>query len=331
MLCNLLLSAQQDTEQSRIYDDYQKFKQTFDNEVANEAIRPVKTIIHPASAPVIFNNIPKSNYQSVYAIGISDPGMDKNKAVELATARAKIIAALMVFPEVGIITDNYTNEKQNGTSSEFVTRYASFFQLNSSLEIDITSFTVENVEFTSFDEAVVLVHCTIPNSQTSGTVSAKVSAYQNERQKQVRFDNEGKFEILGSEKMLDSVAFSTSYEVTSLNNISNIKTILDSKLQNLEYLNYRYSSNSTNCLPDSITNNGTKLTYGLWKAFAEQFLIRVFQNLQKADFDIKQVDDNYNAGKQTLSRELIKSQASFQLSEIFVSNNHLSLKIDPIN
>ncbi len=331
MLCAYLLTAQQDTGSDRIYDDYQKFKQTYDNEVAIEAVRPVKTILHPASVPDILKNIPRSNLQSVYSVGISDPGMEENKAIELATIRAKIIAALMVLPEIGILTDNYANEKQKSKSSEFVTRYSNFFQLSSSLAFDSTGFTVENIDFTSFGEAVVLIRYKIPTNQTSRTIFAKASAYQNERQKQVSFDTEGKFEIRGSEKINDSIIFSTSYEVTSLNNISNIQTIIDNKVNILDYLNYRYSSDTTNYLPDSLAPGGTKLTYGLWKAFADQFLVNIFQNSQKADFDIKQVDDSYNAGKQTLSRELIKSQATFQLSEILIFNNHLSLKIDPIN
>jgi len=331
MLVSQFLPAQQDTGSDRTDLDYHKFKQTYDKEVSNDTIRFQETIVHPASLPDIFSNIPSSNSKTIYAIGISDPGMEKYLAIDLAIIRAKMVAAFMVFPEVGILTDNYSNEELANQSTEYASRYSDFFQLLSKLEVDSNSFQVQKIEFTSFDEAVVLLSYIEPNDKKEDYFIAEANVFQNERQKQVRFDAEGKFDMNGVEKHGDSITSSTSYIVTTLNNTSEIQSVIDNVHLDFRYNNYRYTADSANKSNNESYPTGTKLTYGLWKAFAEHFLNKICQYSQNTTINVKQVDDNYNAGKQTLSRELVRSQIKFQLSDVIVFNNRLSVNIDSVN
>lgn len=330
LLANNVLPAQHDTGQDRSDYDYQKFKTTYDKEISADTITQPQTILHPASSPGIFSNIPKPDSNVIYAIGISDPGMEKDLAVKLAIIRAKMIAAFMVLPEVGIMADNYSNEKQKNQSSEFATRYSDFFQLLSILQVDSNSFFVEALEFTSFEEAVVLVSYNKPDSVVKDFLFAEANVYQNERQKQVSFDKEGKFDMNCVEKHNDSLIASSSYALTSLNNTSEIQTVIDEDLFDFKYKNYRYVADSANNSTNPEYAAGVKLTYGLWKAFAEQFLTNVCQFSQNEAVEIKQVGDNYNSGNQSLSRELIKSQLTFQLSNVTIIDNRLSVHIDPL-
>ncbi len=327
MLVSRFLPAQHDTGSDRTDYDYQKFKQTYDKEVVNDTIIPQKTILHPASVPDVISNIPLSDSKTIYAVGISDPGMEFESAKKLALFRAKTLIAFTLFPEIAVIIDNYSNEKQENGSSKFTTRYSDFYQLRSVLPFDSTSFNVLKFETTSFQEVVVLMSYTIQNEKSGDYILAEANVYQNERQKQKRFYSEGKFKIIGVEKINLLSTFSTSYDVTSLNNSSQIQSTVNQQPIEFPYNNYRYVSDSSE---NNIKTLGSKLTYGLWKAYSEQFMKKICQLSENTDVEIKQVDDDYNAGKQSLSRELQRSNLNFRLTAVKINDNRLSVEVNPI-
>jgi hypothetical protein len=331
MLVSLFLPAQHQTGSSDSEFDYQKFKKTYEKGVGSDTLIQTDPILHPASSPAIFRNSFKSDTGKLLAIGISDPGLERDLAIKLAMIRAKMIATLLAFPEVGILTDNYSNEDQAIQQADYASRYSDFIHIKSLLPADSSSFHVEEIEFTSFGEAIVLVSYTKPCDNNKGYVMTEANIYQNERQKQDRFDAEGKIDITCTDKLSESTLLTSTYGVISINNFSEINTIIDNLILDFSYKNYRYVADSVNS-PLSLENiSSTKLTYGLWKAFAERFLKSVCQHSQNEAVNIQQVDDNYNLGNQSLSRELMQSRYKFQLSDVIIYNNRLSVMIETIN
>jgi hypothetical protein len=318
-----MLVAQQNS--GRVDMDYQKFQETYKKEIHNDTNKLIDPVLHPASIPEILQKIPQNSNKKVYALGISDPGMDLDSEVfNLALLRGKMMLSLLYYPEVGIMTDSYIKEQSHSKTSDFATRYANIYKLNSELSFDTNSFKIEAYNVSSFGELVILLSYSIPDSMLNSTISTEAYIYQNERQKQVRFDNEGKFNLSALEKLKDQISHSTSYHVTLLNNTAEIQTMLNQQSLNFQYRNYRYVSDTN---PSVESFSGIKLTFGLWKAYAESMIKEICKLSQNSEVEIKQLDDNYNAGKQALSRELLTSQSKFQLSDILIYNNRLSVNL----
>jgi len=318
-----MLVAQQSS--GRVDLDYQKFQETYQKEINNDTTQLIDPVLHAASIPVILQKIPRNSNNKVYALGISDPGMGLGSEVfKLAVLRGKMMISLLFYPEVGIMTDSYIKEQNNNRSSDLSTRYTDIYKLNSKLTFDTSSFTIEAYNITSFGELVILLSYLKPDSMVNTTISSEAYLYQNERQKQIRFDNEGKFNMSTIEKWKDQVSYSTLYQVTLLNNTAEIQTKLNQQSMDFRYRNYRYVSD-TNVALESFS--GIKLTYGLWKAYAESVIKEICKLSQNTEVEIKQIDDNYNAGKQALSRELLTSQSRFQIWDILIYNNRLSVNL----
>lgn len=320
-LCQLL-QAQHSSD--RVDDDYRKFQETFITEIENDTLQLLEAVLHPASIPEILKDIPVDSKDKVYAVGISDPGMGMGKdAFLLALLRAKMITTLLLYPEVGILTDSYINDNSNKADSEFSTRYADFYNFKSALQFDSSSFIVEAYEMSSFGELVILLSYSKPETETDNLITAVADIYKNERQKQLTYDNEGKFGIETTETF-NYASYSTSYQVSLLNNSAEIHTKMNQESYTFPYRNYRYVSNSDF---ETAENTGSKLTFGLWKSYSESLLTEMCRLSQDSDVEIKQLDDDYNSGKQSLSRELLKSQYRFQLVGVRIYNNCLTTRL----
>lgn len=311
--------------QGRVDLDFGKFQQTFKKEISNDTSHLVDPVLHPASIPEILLNIPESSDKKIYIIGISDPGMGlEPESYQLALLRGKMLLTLLNKPEVGVITDNFTSEQNNSNSAKYSTRYAGFFNLKAELTIDTANLKIEAYNISSFNELVILLSYSLNSSNQESHVISEANLYQNERQKQVSFDNEGKFSMKAVEKMNSQENRSTSYEVVLLNKTADIQTILNEQSILFPYRNYRYVSES---VIDNEEFVGSKLTFGLWKAFSESLLKEICLISQNNDVEIKQVDDNYNEGKQSLSREILISNTGFRLQGISVNDNMLSVEV----
>jgi len=168
--------------------DYQKFKETLQEEVSEMAMDSTKSsgiVLHPASLPKWLFELPASNQNIMYSVGISDPGMTKEEALLLAELRAKTIISLLIYPKVSSLIDNFSNENSNQQADEFVTKYENLFNVLSSMASSKNNFNTVRQYFTSFNEAVVLLEF-INVQKFEGVVDSiklEVDAYQVERQK----------------------------------------------------------------------------------------------------------------------------------------------------
>ncbi len=116
IVCSDLL-GQQSNISTHSEKDYEKMHKILQDEIdksgRDTASHSGKLVLHPAHLPAWFFKMPESNQQTLYAIGISDPGMEDNDAYNLALLRAKAIIALLMHPSITGVTDNYPTENQN--------------------------------------------------------------------------------------------------------------------------------------------------------------------------------------------------------------------------
>ncbi|MCD4664529.1 MAG: hypothetical protein K8R68_04595 [Bacteroidales bacterium] len=318
--------------------DYQKFKETLQEEVSEMAMDSTKSsgiVLHPASLPKWLFELPASNQNIMYSVGISDPGMTKEEALLLAELRAKTIISLLIYPKVSSLIDNFSNENSNQQADEFVTKYENLFNVLSSMASSKNNFNTVRQYFTSFNEAVVLLEF-INVQKFEGVVDSiklEVDAYQVERQKYNSFEMEEKIEINGSLKSNgDSISFNDySYITQSLNNLFEIKSLYNSKNIKFPQLYFRYQGQEDKQVGEFESSGSKKLNYGLWKAYIESLLQNIFILSQPFSGEIQQVGDSYSSKTQSLSREISKANPSFKINSININNNQLSVDVEYLN
>lgn len=336
--CILLISyviKAQDNSVIQTDKQYIQFQSTLQKETANsesDTVGRAKSALHPASLPDWFGSIPSSDSQVVYVFGISDPGMEEEKAFSLARLRAKALFALMTHPQVTNLTENFANEKPSVKADEFITKYENLYKIESSIVAPVRGFQVVDSSFTSFGEAILLVKYKLPINESNEIqqINITVDSYQVERQKQNRFETEERLDVKGScYYRSDSILNEKfTYSFISLNNLFEIESVFNNEPIRLPYYYYRYTMNDDTSKLSIPSDGSVKLNYGLWKAYSEQVVQKIISLSQPFVVNIRQVGDHYTSENQSLSREVSEASPSFKLRTIYVSNNYLNVDLD---
>ena len=295
-----------------------------------------KLTFHPASLPEWLSNIPESNINTIYTVGISDPGMEASEALQLAVLRAKIISALLIQPKISSITDNYSTEKQSTTSDQFTTKYVNYYRILASLNGSPGQFELIDQYVTSFNETIVLMkyYNSIAHGSVVDSVMLKIDYYQAERQRKNRFEFEEKCEVYGLSKQNNSDeeinlfyyyfrAVNQFYEIVSRyngedldfpRNIFRYQGLAGSDMKKEDNLNFSY-----------------KLTYGLWKAYLEALLQSFTVANVNSGISVGSLGDTYSSTMHNLSREVSESDPVFRIKGFEVNNNRLSVILNRMN
>lgn len=322
--------AAQESVLNKVEDDYRHFREVYNSEFKepDSSFMLEKISVHPASLEGWLSNIPASNKNTVFTIGISDPGMKEDEAIELAILRAKIVSALLLQSKISSITDNYSNEVP-GDRERFVTKYATYYRLQAALVGGVEQFELVNHFFTSFNESVVLLKHNLSVSPETDvdSILLKIDLYNSERQQRNRFELEEKCEVYGVSKQngnVDEISI-FYYFYRSVNQYYEIVSRYNGAELNFPPNIFRYQSLENKHPQLDGADVTYKLTNGMWKAFLQSLLQSYTQTVDCSDIDIGQVSDNYSSLNQNLTREVVMTTPAFRIKGIRVNNNRLSV------
>jgi hypothetical protein len=328
----------QDNSMNNTEMDYSNFKTTLikeTNSYAKDILVQPRNTLHPVNIPDWFADFSLANDQCLYAFGISDPGMEKDTAFQLAMLRAKSLIALMVHPVVASLTDNFAKEKSDDRSDEFTTKYENLYRIDSSIEAPEEAFEIADSCFNSFGEAIVLLkyHLNFINHAEIEHISITIDAYQVERQKHNQFETQERLSMTVSAcSLMDTSHKETfSYSCISYNNLYEIESQINNREIKVPYFYYRYAVKNDSTTIGDENNGSEKLSYGLWKALAEQVVQKIILLSQPFAANIKQVGDQYSTENKSLSREISEAHPSFKLINLNISNNYLAVDMDYLN
>lgn len=315
--------------------DYRKFQDEFSKEtdsLQDDSLKKSKHVLHPAGLPDWIKQLPQSFDGTYYAIGISDPGMNNEKAFDQALLRAKSVLSFLLAPNFESLADNYSDEKSGAANSSYKTKYISFYRLQSDIIVNDSNVKVIENYFTSFNEAIVLIEVTPPVDE-SVVFSSVANIYQDERQNTGSYTMVEKYHMMGSilnEKNEKQKNY--EYTIYSINNIFEINSTLNNTVIEFPYLNYRYTTDTTSIASSSENEFGSKMNYGFWKSFIESFLQELYSMQQDQPVIIKTTGDNYGSSHtKILTREISVASPALKLSSINLINNHLSVKLEYLN
>ena len=128
--------SQQNSGAKPIEQQYDSFKKTFEKETNSAPENKVKreknkTVSNqpPCALPAwICDFQVPDNENTLFTLGISDPGLDSANALKQATIRAKCLLSLFYKSSIQNITDSYNNEY---SGHEILEKFTSFSKIES--------------------------------------------------------------------------------------------------------------------------------------------------------------------------------------------------------
>lgn len=318
----------QDKNVKPVGKDYHAFQETLTDEInkaENDPDQATKNILHPAVLPEFFLQFPLSDQNTLYAMGISDPGMEQAEAFQLAELRAKSLLSMLCNSELKVLADHFIDERSSSDESDFATKYSNLYQVGASMMIDTSRFHIEESHFTSFGEAIVLANYSL-NGPGTARIKTIANVFQVERQKQNVFETEEKYEVQSSLTGQGEKS-GYSYNIHSYNNLFEITSHFNDHPLSFPYYNFRYTMGDNPSAENLQVNFSSKLNYGLWKSFIEVFLQELYFLSQNPDIYISQVGNNYAGETKNLSRETLHLLHSVKIEKIQVVNNRIFLQL----
>jgi len=321
---------------SRVDYDYTKFKTEFDKEFG---IDDLSGLVSPASninrvffktrLPEWILNLPPTSDTAIYAIGISEPGMNKDSAYLLATLRAKAVLSVIIHSKIQWLTDYYTNEKDTKTSKPSISSvYKEFNKLTSTLSFDPDDFKIVHDTFTANNEAIVLASLRPGNKSSRRTTTidclSEVSiSYPNKNDK---YFSTSRTEMRAGEKYGSGNPKDYFYYVVKKHNkqlkISSVFSgaVIPGIANRMTYQSDKYYSGT-----EDISSPSCALQNGLWYAFSSVLLQSLVLN-DGSEVNQSSMDDHFSQVSQTIIRVSGEKTASVKLEGLHVKNNILYLK-----
>ncbi|MCK5822771.1 MAG: hypothetical protein KAG95_02130 [Bacteroidales bacterium] len=286
------------------------FETNFKDDNANYLVNTI-----PCYIPSWLLNVPKPTKDFIYALGMSDPGMDTVDATELASIRAKSIVALLNNSNIRTVTDFYSNLKSNANENMF--EYYS--QILASCKVGNDS--IINSFYTKYNEAIVLLRIPLNEKKTANYdfISFDCKLYKMDMNMEYATQYEAMFEI-DANKYNQDTCLNSHYILTEVNNnVDILAEYMDNKISIPNYyFNYKISvSDSSNQL---IADNG------LWKEYIKSILFKVLNLSQINSVKIKTMAENYSPIYEKMTREVSNNNLQFNIDNIQIIDN--KLKVD---
>lgn len=293
----------------------------------------------PTDLPGWVTNIPKTNNKKIYAIGISDPKMEKKDAYRLALLRAKAMLSLFHNSNIKQVVDLYESQKEQGAEMN-AQKLEKLSKIYSKYVVDSAQIEIVKKIYTVDQEAIVLIKETVPKLDTArykDTIIVESNTFMqefkiDEASKSVKNFILGTFEIDGRTK--DTLKF--YYECADENNIdfTITATFMDSVFTNFNTMHeYRNTTESEVNAAEFLGYSNLKK--GLWKAYFDAVLqnmialtnIMATKTKNAADAYKNDGTNDYASKDEHLYRNISNNSISVALKDIVISKNIFWVKM----
>ncbi len=322
-------------EKQRIGKEYDAFRRMFEEQRADHDTvveDPLfMTVIHPEKLPDWTFSAPKSGRDTLYVLGISDPGMDQELGKEVALQRALQLWLLLNVSDLDNMREHYRIEEDD----DFMQVYAELSSVAGRANIQIQDLSIHKKHVTAFDETIILAG--IPaakalnkgaettHSKTDISLFTRLNTVDNREHVDETFrlvfhssDNDSPVNI--DQRVLRNGALTDN--VTHMN---------DSLLTDLPTLNLRYrdAAHHDKHHNDNVSQQGLCLRNGLWIALVSG----VIQHLAEACHDdnsihFRHMGETYMYTNQALGREITGCSLILSVPSLDVRDNELFLLFD---
>ncbi len=271
--------------------------------------------------PVIQNTTP------VEIIGVSDPGMEWDKAKKQAELRALALYAIFNSSAVSNITDDYTNLHEGAGYSLYSTKFQDFVLTRAMIIYNLSAVEVVDTFFTKYNEAIVKIRLnnnsdSFPKKDTIYVTGEHLQVFveRNYKRDKLEFYNF----IINRKNDADSCSLTCQYHYKQAYNGYEIISQFENDTIDFEPRTYNYRTE----LEFSIDSTDAdfkffRLDKGLWNACLKGILSNISGLSKQLSGAVKNSNDFYTLKSEGLIRTVSKNRVSFDLQQFKLVENNL--------
>ena len=266
-----------------------------------------------------------------YIIGISDPNLNKEKAIEQATLRAKALYALLLNSKVSNITDDYTNLIEENRHSLYSTKFQDFTLSKSKFIYNHSCFNVKDTFYTKYKEGIVLLEYKDDSLyDKKDTLEVKAEHLQifierNFKTEKVEFYNLHITENL----FLDSTVNISQYNYKKVNRNYDIASIYNNDI--IEFIEGTYNYRcEIEFMKDSLDSelHYFRLSHGIWNSHIAGLISNITFLSKYLATQVKNSNDFYTLRNQGLIRTVSRNNVTFYIDDYNLLNNNLFILLN---
>ncbi len=328
----------QNPNNNRVDNQYYKFKKEFEEEFNLKKLNIDENKEYNNRAHTVFNKIkipdwaqkiPQTDEMLTYIIGISDPNMEKDSALQLAKIRAKTIYSLLNSCKITSLTDYYNNEKKLSSGDKIYSLYQQMNELSVEAIFHDDSYSIVQQNYNENKEAIVLLAFkTFPKKEKSPKTFKCLAntyiAYKNINNK----DGELlRLEIIGGEvEQTNQPKNFFQYIVKRNNKGISVHSNFSGKNKSLYYSQFGYKTNHQTD-EDIDLQISYPLDYGLWQAFITAVINQMIST-ETTSASVSHLNDNFTTINQDIKRTVITRDISIIIKGIHINSNKLFLETE---
>lgn len=282
--------------------------------------------------PSWFFSVPQEA-DGFYAIGISDPDMEPQKAKTLALHRAKTMAVLLSNCKVQYIRDIYSAVNDYEKYTEVRERFDTYFKISGANQVYDNMFSVVDTHFTKYNEYMVLIKylpqvdldfegegdddevtptSCINVAGTSFIVEASVSG---------AFETQAEYEVVSYNKGEEQEKGNFAYREKEKRFLS--KSYFNEEEIDFPLYSYTYAS------PLWTQPRSAYSSYsGLWSVYMRQFFNYLSISCENNCVKMKNTDQSYGEEMVYLSREIASFLAELKINGINFDSDTLKFDLN---
>ncbi len=268
-----------------------------------------KLSYYPDTIPAWFFNPPQASEESTYAIGISDPDMPKEQAIQQAVYRAKVMAIVFSRAKLQYFRDVYTTEHKDGRYTTYRQRFDTYFKITGGAIADSTHFVLVDQHFTRYNEAIVIVKYTINSfSNEKQMFSAVGTVLYIEAQVNEAFEPQAEYELSTSVRKIGQSPMNSHNLYREKGNRFLYRSGFGGEEQEFPLYYYKYiGANSQGNATPLICYNG------LWGQYVKDLLRTLTLTTEQSKVRIKSVGNQQSASNAALYREVAVKNVQMNL------------------
>jgi len=276
----------------------------------------------PQQVPDWLVHPPVAAQNEIYAIGVSDPGMDTTQAYEMALFRAKVLANLLHLSTTQLLCDFFLNELEHTSSIV----YEHFSRISAQIPKDGGTFSIVETYYNAYDETMVLIKY-VPTKKLKKNQADKIllELYKNETESSVHGEYESVYEmqVVPSQKSDSIKAF---YQFTEVGTRSDVVSKIGDTIQQIPIYSLIYTGiPSTDSIPTVI------LSHGLWKELLNSIMAQIISKAREKPENVSYLSDDYQKDSyQKLTRGISVNRQRFVVTSVSKKENKLAVELQEL-
>lgn len=333
--CHCLSQNINELDKQSINNNYREFRRFFEEEIEKTRQRiddtPYPSILAiPETLPYWLTDISRTNSDSIFLLGISDPGMDSIAGMRMARQRAILI--YLLSNELHLI--NMRDLFSTDDGAQFGQTFIEYSEIAVDYQPKALVPEIINTHITKFGETIVKIG--LPVSKNDHEHPGEQS-YQLSASLFTQFKRHGN--KMHTDEKLHLAMFiydedkpvHLDHHYIKINQVTNARTyendilISDLSALRLQYKDLPSNDSFLNECNDKQYDTGISMHNGLWHALISGYLHVLADGCQEGSMHFSTVSDYYNQLNLSLSREFANCRLQAGIPAFQVVDNKLFL------